>query len=69
VAAAHHVPRDIVGGDPVRALGGALGGRLLDNILGFRREADEQTRSPVACGKLGQNVARRLVARIGEVLG
>ena len=43
--AAHHVARDVIGDDPVGALGDLLGDRLLDDALGLGGEADEQPRA------------------------
>ena len=37
----------------------ALGDRLLDHLLGFGGEADEQPRALVACAELGEDVAGR----------
>ena len=56
---AHDLAGNVVGADPVRALGDSLGDRMLDDIPGLRCEADEQPRPPIRCAELGQDVARR----------
>ena len=66
VAAAHHVAGNVVGDDPVRALGMALGSGLIDHALGLGREAHQKPRTLRAPAKLGQNVAGRQELQLGR---
>ncbi len=57
--APHHVPRDVVGDDPVGALGDLLGDAQFDHALGLGREADQQTWTQGTSAQLREDVARR----------
>ena len=46
--ASHHVSGNIVGDDPVGALGDSLGGCLLDHLLGLGGKADQKAGAPIA---------------------
>src|SRR5205814_5961459 len=56
---AHHVAGNVIGDDPVGSFRVSLRHCLLNHIFGFRREADEQPRAPIACTELGEDIARR----------
>ena len=54
--ATYYVARVVIGDDPVDVFTRALGGRVVDDMFGLRRETGQQGRMARAARKPGENV-------------